>query len=283
MHRLAGLLLLVLVAAGQVCAQTFPEPDDLFVNDDAGLLSPDDVSALRQDLAALKDETGVEVSVLTLAGRADPAPIEDYALGLFNAWGIGDSARNDGILILIIPSERVARIQLGSAYNQDFDTVAQDIMQRNFLPYLRDGNHAAAIRDGTSAVIERIARRKAANLAPQPTSGPGIDTIVPWAMAGLALAVLALRRFSGRIGDAAMRLRRCPSCGRRALSRRRVVAIRPTETMSGLNHVNTRCSACDWHESRDQHVPQRSSRNSGRGGGGFGGGRSSGGGATGRW
>lgn len=282
MHRLSGLLLVALLWVGQVFAQTYPEPGDLYVNDRAALLTDAESAALRQSLADLKETTGVEMTVLTLAERADPAPIEDYALGLFNAWGIGDRTRNDGILILIVPSERVMRIQLGSAYNQDFDTVAQDIVQRIFLPGLRDGDAAAAILEGTGAVIERIARRKAANLAPQPLADSGIEAMVPWAVGGLALGLVALRRFWGTIGDAAMRLRRCPSCGRRALSRRRVVAIRPTETMSGLNHVNTRCNACDWHESRDQHVPQRSSRNSGRGGG-FGGGRSSGGGATGRW
>lgn len=283
MRRILCLLLLIVATASAALAQAYPEFDDQFVNDFARLMTPEDAASVRTKLEALKESTGIEATVVTLESRDASDSIEDYALGLFNAWGIGDSARNDGILILLAPDERAARIQLGSAYSQDFDTVASDILQRSVLPYFRDGEYSTGMVRATEEVIDRIAQRKAANLAPELPSKTG-NGWVPWAIGAIA-AFLFLRRSMGRrLGDAAARWRRCPTCGRRNLSRRRVMAIRPTATMDGAWHVNTRCENCGWHEDRDERIA-RGSRSSRRGGGGgsFGGGRSSGGGATGRW
>jgi len=284
MRRILSLLFAVFATISSVMGQTYPEPSDQFVNDFAQILKPEDTAGIRQALMDLQATTEVEATVVTLENRDGDTPIEDFATGLFNAWGIGDAGRNDGILILVVPGERVARIELGSAYSQDFDTIAADILQRSVLPYFRDGDISNGVARATTEVIDRIAKRKAANLAPEPPADAGGNWL-PWIIGAVFAAIVARRVVGKRVGDAAVRLRRCPSCGRRTLSRRRLLAVRPTKTMDGAWHLNTRCDRCDWHETRDERIPRgsRVSRRGGGGGGSFGGGRSSGGGATGRW
>jgi len=283
--RLLKVILLPVLAclAAPAAAQDYPLPSDPFVNDTAGVLDPADSSGLRETLARLKAETGVEATILTLPQRPDAGrPLEDYASGLFNAWGIGDATRNDGILILVVPGGREMRVQLGSGYDQDDDLMAQDIISRVFLPRFRDGAYSAGIVEGTAQVVDRIARAHAAGLPPATAAErQGIGNFIfPIALAGLSVIVL----FRRRIGGWAFSLKRCPQCGSRGLHRHEEsaqgAAGEAGSAPATVRRLVTRCPNCDWQERRD--VPFRSAAGR-RSGGSFGGGRSSGGGASGRW
>ena len=57
------------------------------------------------------------MTIITLESQAPYAPdetLEEFATNLFNNWGIGDAARNDGILVLVLPDDRAMRIELGA-------------------------------------------------------------------------------------------------------------------------------------------------------------------------
>lgn len=263
-------------------AEPYPSYQSLLVNDYADLIGPEAEARIAATLESLKTETGVEATVLTLATRADYDPsasIEAFAKGLFNAWGVGDATRNDGILILVLRDDREMRVQLGSGYHQGYDVLAQEVVNADFLPDFRDGNYEAGIERGTGAVIDRIARPHAEGVPP-PEGKPEGGGALPFFLVAAAL-IAAIRPVRNRIGDALMRLRRCPKCGERGLSRERSVTTSATTATSGQGLTVTTCRHCDWREERSYTIPRRSTSKSS--GGSFGGGRSSGGGATGRW
>ncbi|MCV2864340.1 TPM domain-containing protein [Albidovulum sediminicola] len=284
MSRLIILLTLCLAfAAGPSASQTYPEYTDLFVNDLAEVLAPDTEDRLRTTLSHLKEETGVEATVLTLASREPYAPgttLEDFATGLFNAWGIGLAERNDGILVMVLTDDREMRVELGAAYSQDFDTIAQDIVTRSFLPSFRDGDYGTGIEQGVAELDTRIARRRAAGLAPLPLPAAPFDfaALIPIA----AVAAFGFALFRNRLGDWSQRWRTCPGCGRRGLRRARRTLFPATINSRGKERVETDCPNCGWHDERDRSI-SRLSRGRKGSGGSFGGGRSSGGGASGRW
>lgn len=275
------LLVLVLMLPFAALAQDLPVHQNLHVNDYADLLDPAAEARLTADLADLRATSGVEATVLTLADYTAHGPyeqIEPFATALFNAWGIGDATRNDGILILVARDNRAMRVELGAGYHQGYDVTAQDIVTSDFLPDFRDGSYQAGIERGTAAVIARIARPHAAGRpAPEPAdSGSPLDFLaVPF----IALVVLwiATRRW---LGDALVRLRPCPACGRRGLRRSREVTRAATRTDSGAGVATTICVNCDYRDERGYSIARRGSSSSK---GSFGGGRSSGGGASGRW
>ncbi|WP_118154787.1 hypothetical protein [Pseudotabrizicola alkalilacus] len=101
---------------------------------------------------------------------------------------------------------------------------------------------------------------------------------LPFGLIGTAIVGLIART---ALGDALVRMRKCPTCGSRSLSRRRKVISRATTAQAGHGMMHTHCSSCGWDRSEPYRIAQRSSSNSSSGG--FGGGSSSGGGATGRW
>lgn len=265
-------------------AQDYPAPLSDKANDWAGVLSPEAVARLETRLQSARDETGVHVVLVTMKRLADHGGagmrIDSYAKGLFNAWGVGDKARNDGVLILVATDDREIRVALGAAYDAVWDNAAQAAIDKGFLPEFRAGRIEAGIEAGVDEVLTRIARPFAAGQPAEVVPDEGLP--LPFMALGVAaVLLLALRQ---RIGDGLQRFARCPSCGHRGLERTSGETMIAGTTTPGEGWRRTRCPACG-HERRET-LPIRSRGRIGGGGGsssGFGGGRSSGGGASGRW
>lgn len=300
---LAALLLMLGLAlpvlAQEAAAEDLPGPQSATVNDFAGLLTPGDAQALERTLTDLRNRTGVQGTVVTLTDRAGygDATLEGFASRLFDAWGVGDAARNDGFMLLVLAGAREARIELGAGYPRDADLLAQQIMRNSMLPAFREGAMSRGIRDGTQGVIDLIALPHARG---QPLAGPQRD----WG--GKLIGFGFFAAFAGIFGAIARqhwRRRRCPQCGKTGIET--VSAphqeTQPDGTVLIAEQASTRrCPHCGWSETRMQPLSLRSfygpagellrqERNPRyRGGpaggtGGFGGGRSGGGGASGRW
>lgn len=289
----ALILLLLLPFAAR--AQSFPTPQSDTISDYANLLDAATEARLTASLQTLRADTGVQLVVVTMDHIADHGgenqTPERYAKGLFNAWGIGDKARNDGILFLIVKDDRVVRIALGRSYDAVYDGHASRAIETVILPAFRQGNYVAGIEAGIEAIKTRIVT---------PSISPTPPPVEP-ASAPLAWLIPALIGFVGVIGigaifrgHIAMLFRRCPSCNQRKLHGRRdvIVPARYGHTGEGIDRVW--CSNCNYsHETkyivaalmRDRNNSNRPGGGSSSGGGssGFGGGSSSGGGATGRW
>ncbi|MES2434776.1 MAG: TPM domain-containing protein [Pseudomonadota bacterium] len=279
----ALLLILLAFLPVAVSAQTLPQPLSDSVSDFAGILSPDQQSRLTLSLQKARKETGVQIVMVTMDFRSQYGgsglSIETYAKNLFNAWGIGDKKRDDGILILVAKGDREMRIALGRGYDAVYDGVAQRIIDRDMLPAFRENHYADGIQAGAQAVIDRLARPYASHNPPRAEIDySGLLSMLPYVLFGGLFGGLVLRR---QIGDVATRFRRCPRCGQKTLSRNRVVENEADETKAGHGIQTTLCSSCAYSEHDTYSIPQKSSGSSGSSG--FGGGSSSGGGASGRW
>ena len=295
MRRLLGVLIL-LAGLLPAAAQDLPQWESATVNDFAGLLTPEDATALDRALSDLRDDTGVEGTVVTLTDRArygGADGLEPFATRLFNHWGVGDAQRNNGFMLLVLTADREARIELGRGYQNDADIIAQDITRRTLLPAFRDGRMSQGIRDGTQDIIKHIVLPTTRGEAVQRPDEPLTPKIIGF---GIWAAIMAL------IGRHVWRRNRCPQCHRRDFTTSR--SPHREELPEGgyrvsSDDVTRTCRHCGWSGTRQRPNRNsiwygadgtriRSERNSrcGPGGGGssgFGGGSSRGGGASGRW
>ncbi|TDK41070.1 TPM domain-containing protein [Antarcticimicrobium luteum] len=148
-------------------AETLPNPAggslpgylDVYVNDYADLLDAGAETRIRDDLIGLYDRTGIEMTVLTIPSLSDYGhygPIEPFATALFNAWGIGNAARNDGVLVLVSRYDRNMRIEIGSGYDPSWDARMQRVIDDGFLPDFRDDAYQAGIETGVDETIYEI-------------------------------------------------------------------------------------------------------------------------------
>lgn len=153
----AFLALLIFETAAVYAAIEIPSPPAAYVLDLANILSADTESRLESELAALETETSTEIAVLTIDSLQD-YPIADFAIEVARAWGIGQKGNDNGILVLIAPTEREIRIEVGYGLEGAVtDLQSGQIIRDIMTPSFHIGDYDAGTLNGI-AVLERLAR-----------------------------------------------------------------------------------------------------------------------------
>jgi uncharacterized protein len=162
-HRLAtppalaftSALLLALLAALAFAAPRFP-PLTGRVVDRAGLLSPEQVEALTDKLAAYEAATSNQVVVVTV-DDLQGYTIEDYGYQLGRHWGIGQEGKDNGVLLIVAPEERKVRIEVGYGLEGTLtDALSKIIIEREIIPRFKRGDMAGGIVAGTDAILQAL-------------------------------------------------------------------------------------------------------------------------------
>jgi uncharacterized protein len=148
--------LAVLFTTPALAAPTFP-PLTGRVVDNANVLSPEVKTDLTAKLANLEQTTGRQLVVVTLPSLQG-YEIEDYGYQLGRAWGIGEKGKNSGVLLIVAPTERKVRIEVGYGLEPILtDALSSVIIQTTVLPKFKAGDLPGGIVAGTDAVIQQLA------------------------------------------------------------------------------------------------------------------------------
>ena len=146
---LMGTALLGCVSPGS----TFPEFTAPVV-DAANVVSPEVESSVNAELQVFRDAGGPQIAV-AVVDSTDNASIEDYTIDLANEWGVGDKAKDDGVVILIAVTDRELRIEVGSGVEGDLtDVAAGNIVDQVMVPLLRADDIDGAVAQGAQAVMK---------------------------------------------------------------------------------------------------------------------------------
>jgi uncharacterized protein len=131
------------------------QPD--YVVDQAGVLSPAQRQELTDQLRRFERETRhqfVVVTVKTLGG----VEVAAFTRTLANKWGVGRKGINDGIVVLVAPNERKARIAIGYGLERQLpDAFCQEVMDREMIPAFAQGLIGDGIGAGVTAIIKQLA------------------------------------------------------------------------------------------------------------------------------
>lgn len=156
MRARPAVLMLALVALSAIAAVRFPALSGRVV-DEAGLLPPPTRVALTDRLAAYEQQTGIQLVVATvksLQGR----DIEEYGVGLARHWGIGQKEDDNGVVLIVAPNERAARIEVGYGLEGTLtDALTSVIVREDMLPAFREGDFARGITQGAEAIMQAAA------------------------------------------------------------------------------------------------------------------------------
>ncbi|MEM8790502.1 MAG: TPM domain-containing protein [Pseudomonadota bacterium] len=147
------------MAAAAASAEPYPEYESVYVNDFADALDAETEGQLTDQLKAIREDHGVEMTVVTIetVGDFDPADSwEAFATRLFNGWGIGDPDRNDGVLFLFAMTDRDMRLELGAGYDREWDQAAAEIVQNIMVPNFKQGKINGGVKAGVGTMIARI-------------------------------------------------------------------------------------------------------------------------------
>jgi uncharacterized protein len=152
---LAASLLVAFTLAGTGSAPvSFPAapPSGGIVVDEAGLLAPLDQVDLEGLAIALKQDRGYPITVVTIrslsAHGATGYTIERYASEMLKAWPADTERQGYGLTLVVSADDRLARIELGSAWRGTHDGRVREITDRLVLPALRRGDLSKGILAG---------------------------------------------------------------------------------------------------------------------------------------
>lgn len=150
---ICGLACLLLAICAAQAALTFP-PLTGRVVDDAHVLSADTQDKLTALLAQEEKQTGNQIVVATLPSLQGAA-IEQYGYQLGRAWGIGQKGKNNGTILIVVPSEHKVQIEVGYGLEGDItDAQSRIIIDEFMLPAFRHGDYDGGVTAGTQAIIK---------------------------------------------------------------------------------------------------------------------------------
>jgi len=150
-----GMAALAFVSVTTLAAPSFPALTGRVV-DEAGVLSPQVEAEISAQLAVHEKSTSNQVVVVTLKSLQG-YDIADYANRLFRHWALGQKDRNNGVLLIVAPTERKMRIEVGYGLEGTLtDAESHSIIERVLKPPFRKGNYEQGIRAGTGAILAAI-------------------------------------------------------------------------------------------------------------------------------
>lgn len=126
------------------------------IDDGADILSATQKAQTEARLALFERRTGHQFVIVTMPSLGGK-DIAYYATDLANERGIGRRGENDGILLLVAPNERQARIAVGRGLESLLpDTASKEIMEMVMVPLFKRGDISTAIDVGAATIISKV-------------------------------------------------------------------------------------------------------------------------------
>lgn len=150
--------LILCVGPGLAQAQNvYPNPTGSVV-DTANVIDAADRVKIESWIKELNEKTSAEIAVVTIPTIA-PRTVEDYAVGLFEQWGIGKKGKDNGVLLLVATQDRAMRIEVGYGLEGAVtDALSSRIINNTIIPEFKSGQYSSGIAKGTWAIVSLIAK-----------------------------------------------------------------------------------------------------------------------------
>lgn len=163
------------------------------VVDDAHVLNPAVVSELTQRSEDIEKQSGRQMVVATVPSLQG-LEIEDYGYRLGRAWAVGEKGKNTGAILLVAPTERKVRIEVGYGLEGDItDALSSVVINQKILPRFRAGDIPGGVQAGGDALADLMAlpsdqlQQKSAEAAATPRAA---DSDRPHASHGIPIVFL---------------------------------------------------------------------------------------------
>jgi uncharacterized protein len=123
-----------------------------YVSNPDNVITSSDVSTLNSLLTDLENNNSVQVAVVIVNSIGEENP-KDFAVQLFNHWGIGQAANDNGLLIFTVMDQRRTEFETGYGLEGVLpDVVCYRIGMQVLVPYFREGKYG----EGLIATVRKI-------------------------------------------------------------------------------------------------------------------------------
>jgi uncharacterized protein len=185
---LAAVVLLSSTLRAEPVSQLHPTG---YVNDFARVLDPVTASDLNTICEQLDQKAKAQVAVVTI-NTTDGKDVFDYAVELYQAWGIGSKSTNRGVLILYAINDHKYWTTVGYGLEPILPDGKVGGFGREAVPLLRQRNYSGAVSLVTHRVADVIAQDAGIHLTGVKPSPPRRDETGPGISLGGIAAIIIL-------------------------------------------------------------------------------------------
>lgn len=154
-----------------------------FVSNPDSIISRQHQNELNSIAKQIRDSLGIEVAIVVLqsydSNRYSTA--REFASKLFERWGIGNTIRDDGLLILLFTREDQREIvfEVGHGLeNKLTDVLSKRIQFEKMVPIMKDGNYGDGLIAGLLEIQQIVAGKSKLNINNQSDVDELINNII---------------------------------------------------------------------------------------------------------
>ncbi len=265
-----------------------------FVTNPDGILSNEAVASLDSICYSLRHRGIAQVAIVAV-DEIEPADPHEFAMELFEKWGVGNKERDNGLGILLVKGMREIRFVTGYGIEASLPDAMCVRIQRNYmLPHFRKNDYSTGMVEGVRAIDTLLTGGEldqglTDDYVEDETDDMILAMIVVILVIILPIVLLIVHTHQ---------MTKCPTCGKHGLKIKERKVIKNTSRIR-IVEEHLVCSYCKSEHKRTKHEDKPGDGGGpiifggfgggGRGfgggsfGGGFGGGSFGGGGGGSRW
>jgi len=155
MSLLIGLIVLAMSLFSALSAHALDVPRLTgYVNDYAGMLSPQTKATLEQELRAFEQSDSTQIVIVTIPSLQGEV-LEQFSLKVAEAWKIGQKGKDNGIIFLVSKEDRKLRVEVGRGLEGKLtDLMAGRIIDLVVKPRFKRGDFDGGFIMGAHALID---------------------------------------------------------------------------------------------------------------------------------
>ncbi len=128
-----------------------------YISDNAKVITQDDYAGITAIIKELQEKTTAEIAVVTVKSLQGQS-IERTATEIGRKYKVGAADKNNGVVILVAPNERKARLEVGMGLESEItNPKADSIMNTDMVPYFAKGDYSKGIYRGVASTANLIA------------------------------------------------------------------------------------------------------------------------------
>lgn len=156
-----------------LAALALPPAPARYVTDNANVLDDARENALNERLAQYERDTSNQLIVYVDRRIPEGTTLEEMSREALNTWGVGQKAKDNGVILFLFVEDRRSRIEVGYGLEQVLTEERAKRILADLRDDLRAGDSISAAERGVEKIIFRIAQPYAEPIVSAfPTAAP---------------------------------------------------------------------------------------------------------------
>lgn len=194
--KLGVILLIVLLSSTAVFAMPNPS-NDFYVYDQSNIMDGNTQNYIIQTNDELYEKTGAQIVVAAI-DDLEGMDINTYSTALFDEWNIGGAQLDNGLLMLIVPSQGELWIEVGYGLEGALpDIRVSQIIEEYIIPSFAEGDYNQGIILGYNEILNYVEQEYNIELSsreqftnPHPQSNVGATNSIPRVLVIIGIIIL---------------------------------------------------------------------------------------------